>query len=200
MNPEQRDTLRELVNIGVGRAANTLNVMLDTVVKLAIPDIRICNVSELGEKLAVESDQQLATIHLNFQGAFSGATSLVFPAESAEKLVRALAADHIEDDEDQDALRVGMLTEIGNIVINNVMGTLGNLLGQSLNYSLPAYHETDVLHLAHIGSAAEEDTVILTQADFTLPKLHIHGTILLWFRVESVMVLTQAIDQMNAEV
>jgi len=69
IGPEQLDALQELLNIGVGHAANTLNQMLGKPVRLHIPFIHFGTVEEFSKELALENGSVLASIQLPFQGS-----------------------------------------------------------------------------------------------------------------------------------
>ena len=199
MTPTQHDTLTELINIGVGRAANTLNIMLGKQVQLRVPQVFALTMPDLKEQLDAFGRAKLSSVRLSFHGAFSGATSLIFPPDSALKLVESLIEDDYEAD-DMDSLRIGTLTEIGNIVINNVMGSIANLLEKHLSYSLPDYQEETVLNIVSLNTVEPTATIILAHAQFDIQELQIDGNILLWFEVGSFDTLKHAIDDMNAGV
>ncbi len=44
---------------------------------------------------------------------------------------------------DMDALRAGTFCEVGNIVLNGVMGSISNMLNFDFDYSVPEYLETN---------------------------------------------------------
>ncbi len=46
ITPEQIDTLKELVNIGVGRAANMLNQLVQSRIYLQVPSINVFHLSK----------------------------------------------------------------------------------------------------------------------------------------------------------
>ena len=48
LTPDQADILRELMNIGVGRAAGMLNEMTDAYVRLQVPSVGIFSALERG--------------------------------------------------------------------------------------------------------------------------------------------------------
>jgi chemotaxis protein CheC len=58
-----------------------------------------------------------ATVKQSFTGSFSRIAELVFPTESASKLVAVLTGEK-QGSLDLDAAKICTLTEIGNIVIN----------------------------------------------------------------------------------
>ena len=126
LDPNQFDALQELLNIGVGRAAGSLNQMLEKPIRLHIPFLQLGKMEELSQDIQKIKDTTLSCVQLPFQGAFSGSSSLLFPTESAKSLVIALTGE-AEDPDTMDALREATLTEIGNIVLNGVMGSLANI-------------------------------------------------------------------------
>ena len=49
------------------------------------------------------------------------------------------------------AVMAGTLNEIGNIVINGVIGTIGNILAKPFDFSVPNYVEGKLQELLQLG-------------------------------------------------
>ncbi len=197
MNPtaDQIDALRELINIGVGRAAGVLNTMTHSHVRLQVPSVEILPTSALEEKMKELSADTLSIVQLQFKGPFSGTASLVFPTTSAAKLVSVIT-DEATDDIDLDSIRIGTLTEVGNIVLNGVMGVVGNELEKRIYYSVPTYLEHPIkILLAPQDLDDFSATVIWARARFTIEQHHIDGDVILLFEVGSFDTLLTAIDR-----
>ena len=194
LTPDQLDALKELINIGVGRAAATLNAMIQVHIQLQVPFIKIVALSAL-EEMTDLGNEQLAAVRLAFQGPFSGTAALVFPTESAAHLVGVLTGEEA-DSPDLDAVRVGTLTEVGNIVLNGVMGSMGNVLERRIDYVVPSYMEATITNLLTAHETDPDVTVLLAQTRFTIEQLHIHGDVMLFFEVGSFDALVAAIDAM----
>ena len=197
LTPDQMDALKELINIGVGRAAATLNAMIESRIQLQVPFIKLVSLSALHEEMTDLSDERLAAVRLGFQGPFSGNAALVFPTDSAAYLVGLLTGEQ-PDSPDLDAMRIGTLTEVGNIVLNSVMGSMGNVLQQRIDYAIPNYVEDTIRHLLAADETALDATVLLAQTRFTVEQLHIRGDVMLFFEVGSFGALVAAIDEMIA--
>ena len=75
LTPEQLDALKELLNIGVGRAAGSLNEMLEKPIRLHIPSIRIGPIEDLRQEIKSDIPGLQASVQLPFRGSFSGSTS-----------------------------------------------------------------------------------------------------------------------------
>ena len=189
---EELDALQELINIGVGRAASLLNEMVDSHIRLKIPVVKVLTAADAYQELTTRfHDQTLASVKLRFTGSFYGTASLIFPTDSASTLVAVLTGE--DPSADLDAVKTGTLSEIGNIVINGVMGSLSNVLKRHLNYTLPVYLEDTLENL--LLSAYESDSkILLAQASFTIERLEIIGDIILIFLVGTFDALINAMN------
>jgi len=190
----QLDALKELINIGVGRAAGMLNQILENHVYLQVPDAKLLSLEEIQAHKVAEFDVgKLSAVRLVFKGPFSGTASLVFPPDSAAKLVNILTGDEPQAI-DLDAIKIGALTEVGNIILNGVMGSIGNMLEQSINYVIPAYMEDSIENLLNLDQVDLGATILLVRTRFTVAQLQIEGDILLLFEVGSLEMLLAAIE------
>lgn len=190
----QIDALKELINIGVGRAAGVLNTMLHSHVRLQVPFIEILSPSALEKKKRELGRERLSAVRLTFTGPFSGTASLVFPTESAAKLVAILTDDETAYP-DLDSIRTGTLTEVGNIVLNGVMGAIGNELEQHIRYSVPTYMENPIETLLTASDLNSRATVIWAQAQFTIEQYQIDSNIILLFEVGPFEALLAALNR-----
>lgn len=195
LTAEQLDTLQEIVNVGVGQAAGMLNEMIEFRIHLQVPVLQLLTLSELKDELGTRlGEDQLSAVQLDFQGSFSGMAQLVFPTESAATLVAVLTGEE-PTSPNLDSLKIGTLTEVGNIVINGVMGSIGNMLSQPLSYQVPTYIEEDMSHL--MPHEQTESTVVLAQARFNVEELQVQGDIMLFFNFGSFGLLVAAIDNVT---
>ncbi len=76
-----------------------------------------------------------------------------------------------------------MLTEIGNVVLNTVMGTMSNAMTKNLEYSVPKYLEDTLDHLLENMISSSAQTILLAQAHFMTEETEIKGDIILFFQV-----------------
>ncbi len=193
LTADQIDAIQELVNIGVGRAAGVLNQMLDAPIRLQIPYIKIGSPLELQLELEASlGAERVAAVRQDFSGSFSGIAELVFPTESASILAAMLTGEE-PGTPDLDAVRIGTLSEIGNILINSVIGSIANVLEQRLDYALPTYMEDTVENLLTSKNSVGETTILLAQTQFSVEQLQIRGDIILIFELGSFDVLLNAI-------
>jgi len=199
VTPYQIDVLKELINIGVGRAAGILNRMLRYHIVLQVPDVRILTQKELDVQTANLDEDHLAAVEMAFCGPFSGTAALIFSSRSASKLVSILVDEHHTSTADFDLLRIGTLQEVGNIVLNGVMGSIANILNQPIDYAPPSFEEGRFENMG-LSQAAEPDaTVLLAQTHFSIQQVLIEGDIIIIFEVGAFDVLLSHIHGMIAD-
>ncbi len=198
LTSEQEDTLKELLNIGIGKAVSTLNTMVQSHVQMSIPTIKILTLDQLiNEKYNLEDDKILSTVQISFDGTISGLAGLIFPAESALKLVDAITGQNPLNSE-FDEMKIGALTEVGNILLNSVMGSISNVLKDHFTYSIPQYIENTVGQLFKPNTTSEE-IILLVEARFTVEKLKIDGNLYMVFEIGPFEILVETVDQLYKE-
>jgi len=196
---DQLDALTELINIGVGQAAGMLNEMIEFRIQLQVPWLKFLSSSELQLELGGRlGKDRLASVQLEFSGSFGGNAQLVFPTDSAATLVEVLTGEESESPA-LNELKIGTLTEVGNIVINGVMGSISNILTQPINYDVPNYIEEDIEHLLPLRNRKSDDIgeFLLAQTRFDIEELQVQGDIILFFNMGSFNALLAAIDNMG---
>lgn len=201
LTPIQQETLAEVINIGVGRAARTLSDLINEPVELQVPEVGLYPVEVIERRLASLLPERVTSVHQFFSGTFSGDALLVFPVELAQKLVRlvirrqGLEGRLLETD-------LTTLTEIGNLVINAALGTFGEMLQTEIIFSVP---DITVETLGSIVRSIARERVsmvqyfILIRARFFIAQEEIEGHLVLLIGVESVELLLQAVERLIRE-
>jgi chemotaxis protein CheC len=197
LTPYQLDVLQELINIGVGHAAGTLNQMSGQHVSLHAPEVTVLPIEKMLSGDIIDTRQKVMAIKLSFSGNFSGMASLMFPPESANKLITIILGEEPVA-EDMDMMRVGVLQEVGNIVLNGVMGSIGNLLTEHIEYLPPDYYETSFVDLL-LSDGLQENMLLLAKTNFFLEERLIQGDILVMFRLQTFDYLLAALNKVMAE-
>ena len=189
----QLDILKEMIGIGIGNGASVLNTMLDSHVHLEVPSLKILSPKEFRVEMEKCGTERLSSVNLPFKGIFSGVSELVFPYESASRFIAAFTHEET-DDTDINSIRAGTLSEIGNIVLNAVTGSVSNILGLKLTYSIPNYAEGDFNTLLPFHTTMPDTNVLLAHTHFEIGDLAIKGNIILFFEVGSFDKLLEIID------
>ncbi len=191
----QTDALKEVINLGVGYAASSLNDLVGTHVSLCVPEVAMLSWDEAKQRIAASGWDVLSTVQLQFSGQLKGNVALVFPSDSAGKLVSLLTGDE-GGSQDVNGIRAATLEEAGNILLNGVVGSISNLLGESISFSVPYYSEVAGLPAGLVGPGGTEGFhIIFARARFMVACHEIEGEILLFFEVGSLEVLIEVLDQ-----
>lgn len=101
--------------------------------------------------------------------------------------------------DDLDAIKVGALSEVGNIVLNAVMASFGDMLDARLTYSIPVYMEGKISSV-FIEEATCHSPILSATAKFTVEEQQIFGEIILLFEIGAFDVLSTAVlNQLECE-
>lgn len=187
------DGIRELVNIGIGRSAGSLNSLTGHHVTLHVPDIHVSRIDELRE-LIPHPDVPYSVVSQDYRGAFEGTTVLMFSQKSAHSLFLLLTGEAERTPENNDLWQMTLI-EVGNIIVNAVMGSITNILDKKLEFHIPEYREDSLDHLLDHPRLAESKSVILVRAQFSVEAQEIHGEIVLLLADQSIDILTELINE-----
>ncbi|PHK93293.1 chemotaxis protein CheX [Pseudoroseomonas rhizosphaerae] len=195
LNELERDALTEIVNIGVSRAAASLRRLIGAEVLLSVPSAEVVSRSAAAAMIADRESEPLVTVRQDFAGSFSGRALLILPAANGASLVRAVLGEAV-DDEEALALRDETLTETGNLVLNNCLGTMANMLRESLTLSLPDLDHGGPAALFAAGAAGGEEAggvVLFLYINFSIRNHDIRGYIAMLMDMPSLTMLQQLI-------
>lgn len=178
ITPMLLDAITELMNIAVGRGAADLSSLLSTEVQLSVPSIALVADDELPTALHRLEQGLWSAVHLGFDGPFQGDAALMFGEASAGALVSALEGDERSRRVlDQHSERTWI--EVGNIVLNSVVGTFCNVLGQSVNFEVPYYEQGSLQRLMMGEHYFGANTTLLARTQLVLKDLEREGAILI---------------------
>lgn len=201
LNDNCIDALKEVVNIGVGHVAASLNTLLQSHIELQVPEIVIVDSKNIPSIKLIENSEKVSCVRLDFNGELNGTGSLLFPHESALKLVSSITGEKAETPE-LDTLMSGVLNEVGNIVINGVIGSISNILDKPMDFSIPEFVQgnlEDIIAFKGIRpSDAKDYKALLVKTLFYIKELKIAGSILLIFEIISFEKLTLALEKISS--
>ena len=133
----ERDAVSELANIGVSRAAASLRKMVGRQVLLSVPSVDILTRKAAAALVSERENDDLVAVQQAFTGPFSGRALLIFPQSNSLELIRAVIGDKDISAHDAAEMEEEALAETGNVILNGCLGTIANMLRQSLHLSLP---------------------------------------------------------------
>lgn len=185
MDGRFQDMLTELATLGIGKAAEVMNTMLDSHVALSAPVLRIIEGRDFAAVIAGGRNELLSVVEMRYRGAMSGTVKLIFVCADAGKLVDRIIGDNTLQEEGLDAIRSGTLCEMGNILINALMGTISNELDLSLAYTIPFYREGTVEDIGSDDFFDSTPVVLLLETSFMVENLAVSGKIAIFLSLAS---------------
>jgi chemotaxis protein CheC len=189
---DQVDVLTEVINIGVGRAAYSLSEMMQCRVGIEVPKVVAGRWPDASFDVAI--DGAASIVSQGFSGAVEGTAALVFERGSARALV-GLLTEAAEDSIEIDAEREAVLTEVGNIIINGVLGSLGNLTSLDVRFGLPRYCEGSLTPI--LGADSSRFTVIVGVV-FSIAERAVEGRLGLMFDLPALSSVWALLDPTTA--
>ncbi|MBF0539329.1 MAG: chemotaxis protein CheC [Nitrospirae bacterium] len=195
LTPQVYDSIREIINMGMGQSAGLLNEMFNTHITIKIPDIRVFLKEELGNTASQLWPEGVSVVWFPFSGALEGMSYILFQSNIASRLVDLLGGD-TTDDSVMDLIKIGALIEVGNIVLNGVVGTMVNILNARLNYAVPDYHEAIASQLISENRLEPNAIIIMAKTCFEIKGHLINGDMLICLQPGSFDTIIKYINDM----
>ncbi|MFT8363693.1 MAG: chemotaxis protein CheC [Sporolactobacillus sp.] len=189
---KKEDVLKELFNIGVGQAASTLSEIIDKKIVLRVPDVKVLDLQDGKKELDLFLQQVAAgavmVSSISFDQQLEGKISLIFPAEKMHRFIDLCLHEEHDVDETIDFTDIDFDTikEIGNILMNAIMGELSNNIHIPVEYTLP---EVGILSDARADAFVNEEMsylVVLMYISFNIEGTEIEGAIVINMTLKSL--------------
>ncbi len=189
----EQDAIGELINIGFGRAANALSILVGQRVLLDTPDVAILPLAEMQSRLDILADREMVTVHQIFSGRLSGDMVMLLDIDSASVLVDLLDGGpgqvHPLSDQDQEAV-----AETGNIILNAFCGSFGNLLRVHINFTVPNLRRESVQQMLETFRNEDKDVqfALIVRINFRLIEGEVSGFVVIVMGIQSLEGVLQA--------
>jgi chemotaxis protein CheC len=132
----QKDALTELINIGYGRAAGALSELTGYRITLEVPRIAMHPIEEIAPHLMRMVEGEVASVTQVFSGPVAG-NALLLLDEKAAVMLSELLTDDVAPSGGFDSGAREIITEVGNILLNALLGVFGNLLQVQISFAVP---------------------------------------------------------------
>lgn len=193
INEQQRDALTELINIGFGRAASALSILVGQRVKIEAPNVDLYPLDTISGVLKTLSVGEITSVHQVFTGRISGAAMLLMDSHSTAALLDLLSGGSGEERELLAADREAM-QETGNILLNAFTGSFGNLLQVHISFAVPHVNYTSLQDMFR-SLLVEQKTLeyaLVVRVNFTVTQGNVSGYVIIVMGIESMEALLEA--------
>ena len=130
------DIIREVINIGVGDAADALSNLVDSRVLIKTPEVHILDSKDALNFIRKEIQTLGVYISQSFHGGIRGRTLLFYTKESCNALVKTILGKDTVTSALTDTT-ISTLQEIGNILMVSCVSTVTNLIDDSVSFEIP---------------------------------------------------------------
>jgi chemotaxis protein CheC len=196
LTEDQEDALREIINIGIGRAAATLSELIGTRIEMTVPRVSL-RMLEKSELQATSPDGPDVVIVQDFRGDLLGRSALVLPHASGLRLARLLG-DVAEPVDELDLEMSGILTEVGNIMLNSVLGAMANIVGARLVYSVPYLYTDRPVNMLLSPTTQGPRALLMADAEFWVRDDVIRGSLLIVMETLGLVAILATIFEVEA--
>ncbi|MCX2739134.1 chemotaxis protein CheC [Pontibacter anaerobius] len=132
----ERDIIKEILNIGLARAADSFAAIAKDKVLLKVPDIKLIEVKELLELVSQYEDTHVI-IQSDIKGEFNGATLMLFSDDHIVRLSEVCLAMVDVQKGELSVMQESLLLEISNIITGALVTQMANILKANIYGSPP---------------------------------------------------------------
>lgn len=200
------DILKEIFNIGVGKAAEMLSEIVDKKILLNVPSIRIIDLNDNERSFDNYFDREikgtLMVSSISFEETLRGEANLIFPADKMRTVINFCIQEEDEStshdlsftDIDFDIVR-----ELGNIILNSIIGEMGNLLDVNLEYTLPSVKLFNSIEFEEDVVNKEDIHLLMLSISFILEDTEIEGAVIISLTLNSLNELMRIARKMEED-
>ncbi len=198
------DILKEIFNIGVGKAASMLSEIVGKKIILDIPNIIIVESEEqnkdIGKHFSALPQGALMVSSIKFEEKITGEANLLFPANKMRSFIN-LCIDQPEymgcDDLNFTDMDFDIIREVGNIILNSIVGELGNTFEVSLKYTLPEVKLFNADKFKRNLKSQEDLCILLLFISFIIEDVKIEGAVIINLTLDSLNELMEMTKKME---
>lgn len=196
LNPKQVDTITEIINIGVGKGSASLSQMIDGEILLNVPYVNVISFDDVLEEIQkLGKGDEVHSVEMRFSGEYEGSANVILPDDSS-KLLASLLMHEDPESATISEMKDGLMIEVGNIILNGIMGSFGNILDAPLDYHMPKSYQGDVDGIYSQLDKERYNKVLVCHTNFAVRGKNISGDILIMYEMKSFDKLSNVLDKM----
>ena len=143
MTELERDIIREILNIGLARAADSFAVIAQERVLLEVPSIDLLMSNDILAKVR-EYQSRHVPIQSDIRGDFNGTTLMFFSGQHVQRLSRVCLRMQTTETLEVNELQESLLLEISNIITGALVTQLANILKANIYGAPPVAPHGDI--------------------------------------------------------
>lgn len=184
----QLDVLKEIGTIGSATAATALADMLAQKVEIAVPQVTLVPLEEIGNVLS-GMDQMFFILDMEVVGDVTGRIFFLLPPDDAKFLAATLLGRPKESMEFTDEMFQSALKEVCNILGGSYVSAMADMTEFMINISIPSMALDmigAIMDFIFIQIAQESDEALYIKTDIKVSGLSLNGLFMLFPSKESL--------------
>ena len=132
--------IHTLCTPGLSQAAHILSVMTKQSITLHHTGVHRADACDVGDIFPQDEDEPMSRVSMCFDGAMRGQVSIYVPQQTVRVLINTFTQSNMRSFE-MDVFRVGMVTEVSNIMMNGFLSGLTAVHELMLDYESLQYED-----------------------------------------------------------
>ena len=190
---DQTDALKELLNIAMGQAADSLARALGAYITITIPSIEIVPAAELAKtQLYTEQrEKNISSVRQGFFNDLRGEAIAVFGAQDSHAIADLMGYDELDNVAEQE-----LLLDVANVLIGACMTGFGNQINASIGFAPPSIMNDDVpQHTLFEKEIPSWNYALLMKLNFSLKEREFSCDMLFFMPEDSIEKVRTAVDK-----
>lgn len=162
------DTIREIGSIGTGNAATALSSMLESEVRISVPEVRIMGYNEAIDWIG-GPEVITAGVLVQLSGEINGIMLSVQQMDFVNLVLERMVGRRVAGYEELTELDRSALVEVGNIMISTFINALSGLANITTRLTVPAFAvdmQGAILTVPMAEFGGQSDYIMTIGADF----------------------------------
>lgn len=175
------DVIKEVGSIGTGNAATAVSSLLQSDVKISLPDVKILGFNETVNVLG-SPEEPVAAVLVQMSGDINGIMLFLMRIDFIHAVLETMLGKNVAVYSDLDEMDMSALTEVGNIIISSYVNALSGLSGMEIDLSVPAASVNmlgGILSVPMIELGLETDKIMINLGKFILEEKHLDSSLLM---------------------
>ncbi len=143
MTDLERDIIREILNIGLARAADSFAAIAQEKVLLEVPSLELVRGRDILE-LVRKYQAGHVGIQSDIKGDFNGTTLMFFSGQHVQRLSRVCLRQNVAETVELNEMQESLLLEISNIITGALVTQLANILKAKIYGAPPTAPKGDI--------------------------------------------------------
>lgn len=202
LSADEFDALRELSNIGMGRAGAKLSELFESKVKLSVPQVDIVSQDAIVGLVRDFSHQSCPVniVQQEFIGEMAGRSSVLYGGNTFTSLMEYLGYD--EEDSQSTAIQREILNELTNVINSTSLSGLSNELDLDIHLAQPAILEFESqgeqLDESQLASSLSDERVLLIDIKLEIAEKGVRCDSIISMKEEGLVNLVMSLRKLMA--